>query len=178
MLKVEKTVTPSADQWDAIMIPNHWGFMATRHGEIIGKRGKPLKGCVDRCGYREVVLSENGKCKSYLVHRLILMTFCPRSDAEKFDVNHKNGNKLDNSIENLEWCTRSENTIHSYKNGLQAKATNVHGTYRVLNDEDFDVIRDLHHRGYLDKEIAQEIGCSRGLVSRKIREWGIRNDHD
>lgn len=178
MLTIEKTVLPSPEQWDAVMIPNHFGFMATRDGEIIGKRGKPLKGHIDRCGYREVLLSENGKSKSFLVHRLILMTFCPRSDADQFDVNHRNGNKLDNSLENLEWCTRSENVKHSYKNGLQSKATNLHGTYRVLAEVDFDIIRDLHHRGYLDREIAKEIGCSRGLVSKKIREWGIRNDHD
>jgi hypothetical protein len=168
----------NAEQFEIAMIPNHYGFMASKQGEIIGKRGKPLKGHIDRCGYREVLLSENGKSKNYLVHRLVMMTFCPRSDSGELDVNHKNGNKLDNSLENLEWCTRSQNIRHSYDNGLQEKVTNIHGSFRVLNERDFDVIRDLHHRGYLDKEIAKEIGCSRGLVSRKIREWGIRNDHD
>lgn len=161
-----------------VMIPNHFGFMATIDGDIIGKRGKPLKGHIDRCGYREVLLSENGKTKNYLVHRLILATFRPISNMEDYDVNHKNGDKLDNRLSNLEWCTRSANITHSYRNGLQAKVTNLHGTYRVLTETDFDIIRDLHHRGYLDREIAREIGCSRGLVSRKIREWGIRNDHD
>ena len=149
-----------------------------KNGEIIGKRGKPLKGHIDRCGYREVLLSENGTTKNHLVHRLILATFRPIANMEDYDVNHKNGDKLDNRLENLEWCTRSENISHSYRNGLQTKVTNPHGTYRVLNENDFDIIRDLHHRGYLDREIAVEVGCSRGLVSRKIREWGIRNDHD
>lgn len=137
-----------------------------------------MVGRIDRWGYKEVLLSENGKCKSYLAHRLILGAFCPDSDSDGLNVNHKNGNKADNRVENLEWCTKSENTRHSYDNRLQSKVTNRHGTYRVLAEEDFDIIRDLHHRGYLDKEIAQEIGCSRGLVSRKIREWGIRNAHD
>lgn len=64
------------------------------------------------------------------------------------------------------------------KHGLQTKVTNPHGTYKVLDEDDLDTIRDLHHRGCYDFEIAKEIGCSRSLVSRKIREWGIRNDYD
>lgn len=168
----------TVEKFETAMIPNHYGYMATQQGEIIGKRGKVLKGCVDRCGYKEVGFSENGKTKMYLVHRLVLATFRPVRNMDELDVNHINGNKLDNRLDNLEWCTRSQNIRHSYDNGLQKKVTNIHGSFRVLNETDFDVIRDLHHRGYLDKEIAKEIGCSRGLVSRKIREWGIRNDHD
>ena len=52
-----------------IDVHNHPGFKATKNGQIIGKRGKPLKGHIDRCGYKEVILSENGTSKSYLVHR-------------------------------------------------------------------------------------------------------------
>lgn len=167
-----------SEKFKVAMIPNHFGYMATEQGEIIGKRGNVLKGFVDRCGYKEVGFSENGKTKFYLVHRLVLATFRPVSNMTELDVNHINGNKLDNRLDNLEWCTRSQNIRHSYNNGLQKKVTNIHGSFRVLDETDFDVIRDLHHRGYLDKEIAEEVGCSRGLVSRKIREWGIRNDHD
>lgn len=67
---------------------------------------------------------------------------------------------------------------HSYKNGIQKVVTNPHGSFKVLSEEDIQTIRDLHHRGVIDGEIAKEIGCSRSLVSRKIREMGIRNDHD
>lgn len=160
-----------------VEMSNHPGFKCTTDGVIIGKRGKPLKGHIDRCGYHEVLLSENGKTNQYRVHRLVAETFLP-NPSNLPCVNHKDGNKLNNHISNLEWCTKSENIKHSYKNGLQTKVTNPHGTYRVLNETDFDIIRDLHHRGYPDWQIAKEIGCSRSLVSRKIREWGIRNDKD
>ena len=159
-------------------IRGHPDYRVTRDGEVIGKRGKRMIGHVDRCGYRNVLLTENGRGKNYLVHRLVLETFSPVPNMENLFVNHKNGNKLDNRFDNLEWCTRSENTKHSYRNGLQKRATNQHGTYRVISEADIDIIRDLHHRGYWDFEIAKEIGCSRSLVSRKIREMGIRNDHD
>lgn len=154
-------------------------YKVTKDGQVIGKRGKPMKGHIDRCGYREVILSYYPNIqKQALVHRLVLSTFAPIENMELYDVNHKNGNKLDNRLENLEWCTRSENIKHSYKNGLQTNVTNPHGTYKVLDEKDYEIIRDLHHRGVLDREIAKELGCSRSLVSRKIREWGIRNDKD
>lgn len=155
-------------------ILGHESYKCSKDGTIVGKYGKRLKGHVDRCGYREVILSENGKCKNYLVHRLILSTFKPSENDSTNYVNHKNGNKLDNKLDNLEWCTKSENTIHSYRTGLQKYATNPYGTFRVLTSEDEDKIRELYGLGLIDREIAAEIGCSREIVGRKIRNMGLR----
>lgn len=149
------------------------GYFVSPKGNVYNKHGEVMQGAVDRCGYRHVILNRKNKN----VHRLIAEAFIPNPKHLRC-VNHKDGNKLNNSVENLEWCTHSQNTRHSYRNGLQSEVGNKHGVYRVLEEVDFEIIRDLHHRGYIDKEIAAEIGCSRGLVSRKIREWGIRSDHD
>lgn len=154
-------------------LKEHPRFFATKEGEIIGKRGKPLVGHIDRCGYREVLLSENGKTKNYFVHRLVAQAFIPNPDNLPC-VNHRDGNKLNNSVDNLEWCTHRENTKHSFRIGLQKVVTNQHGTFRVLNDEDLRFIRDAKKLGYsTDAEIAEVIGCSRELVGRKRRELGI-----
>lgn len=152
----------------------HEGFQCSSDGFVIGKRGKPMKGRVDRCGYREVVLSEKGSSRQVLVHRLILSSFYPIKNMENLDVNHINGDKLDNRLENLEWCTRSENIIHSYENGLQKNVTNPHGTYKVLTKSQLNIIRGLHELGFVDSKIAECIGCTRGLVSRKIRGMKLR----
>ena len=70
MIKLENVVLASPDQMEKD-IPNHPGFKARTDGTIIGKRGRPMKGHVDSCGYREVLLSENGKTNNARVHRLM-----------------------------------------------------------------------------------------------------------
>lgn len=68
-------------------------------------------------GYMRIALKNKDKVKDYLVHRLVAKTFIPNPENKRF-VNHKNGNKEDNRVENLEWCTQKENMQHAVKNGL------------------------------------------------------------
>lgn len=172
MIKIENTEVVG---WEhAISIPDFPEYKVTKNGDVIGKRGKVMTGHVDRCGYKEVLLSYYPNFKNVLVHRLVLSTFKPVPNMDELDVNHKDGNKLNNSLDNLEWCTRSENINHSYRNGLQKVATNPHGTFNVLSQEQTERIYQLHSEGMIDREIAKVIGCSRELVGRKIRKAGLR----
>jgi len=68
--------------------------------------------------YTFINLNKHGVKKQYLLHRIIAMSFIP-NPINKPEVNHIDGNKLNNNIENLEWCTSSENQKHAYKTGLQ-----------------------------------------------------------
>lgn len=67
--------------------------------------------------YLKSYLSKNGKKKSYQIHRLVAIAFIPNVQ-NKPQVNHIDGNKSNNNILNLEWCTNSENQIHAYRMGL------------------------------------------------------------
>ena len=78
---------------------------------------------ISREGYARVSLFKNGISKKYSVHRLVAIVFIDNKE-NKSDVNHKDGNKLNNNINNLEWVSKSENVKHSInilknKNGLK-----------------------------------------------------------
>jgi hypothetical protein len=68
-------------------------------------------------GYPAVDICTNGKRKIQKIHRLVALAFIPNEEG-KGDVNHKDGNKLNNYVENLEWMTRKENIQHAWDNGL------------------------------------------------------------
>ena len=72
----------------------------------------------EKQGYRQVGLldSKRKKYKVFRIHRLVAEAFIPKV-KDKNQINHKNGNKEDNNVKNLEWCTPSENLKHSYKIG-------------------------------------------------------------
>ena len=76
-----------------------------------------------RNGYVYQMLYKNGKEKLLRVHRLVAMAFLPNSNNLP-QVNHKDGNKQNNSVDNLEWCEQSDNMKHAYKNGLQIPSEN------------------------------------------------------
>lgn len=102
------------------------GYFASPRGNIYNRHGNLMACAVDHCGYRYTILNR----KNRNVHRVIAEAFIPNPDNLPC-VNHKDGNKLNNSVNNLEWCTRSENVLHSFRNGLQKKITNQYGTFEV-----------------------------------------------
>lgn len=69
---------------------------------------------LDYKGYKKVKLCKEGQCKLVFVHRLVASAFLEKPDGKNI-VNHRDGNKQNNNVGNLEWCTDSENQIHSYR---------------------------------------------------------------
>lgn len=94
-------------------------------------KGKVLKPFYTKWGYKRIGLSKNGKVKYYCIHKLVAEAFLPNPENKR-QVNHINGIKDDNRLENLEWCTQRENNIHAYKTGLNKGTKGISYKNRCL----------------------------------------------
>jgi hypothetical protein len=100
-------------------------YLVSISGEIYSiKTKKLLKQMQTEKGYLVVELWVNYKRKSVKVHRLVAETFIENPFGKK-EINHKDGNKSNNHVNNLEWCSRTENMKHAYKTGLRTSRKGV-----------------------------------------------------
>lgn len=116
-----------------ILIDNKYSI--TEDGTVINNKTKQVKKAhIDRYGYLHMRLSD--KNKKYFVHRLVALTYIENPD-NKETVNHKDGNKLNNHISNLEWMTNKENLKHAYNNnltkGIPVKCTKTGKTWNSIS---------------------------------------------
>lgn len=81
------------------------------------RSGAILSISTNSCGYSVTSLSKEGRRKQFRVHRLVAQSFLTE-EKSKNEVNHKDGDKSNNKVENLEWCDRLENMRHAYEKGL------------------------------------------------------------
>ena len=135
---------------------------------------KLKKTFIGKQGYERVELSKNGKIKKYNVHRIVANVFIS-NPLNKETVNHINGIKTDNRVENLEWATRSENELHAYKIGLaknSEKQRNVARLYCKENKIKSIIQLDLDGNFIKEwksaKEVEEKINISRKNISQCI----------
>ncbi len=98
-------------------------YEITKDGKCINKKtGKIKNTFISNSGYERVNLWNKGKQKKFSIHQLVAIKYLNNSNNYE-QINHKDGNKLNNNVNNLEWCTQSENMKHAYKMGLQKSKT-------------------------------------------------------
>ncbi len=143
-------------------------YQVSDHGRIRGLKGLRASGD-NGAGYRIMPLNRNGGQKMNYVHRLVAKHFIPNPD-DLSQVNHKDGNKSNNHIDNLEWVSPSQNINDAHNKGQMVKRTREVKTLNIQTD---DVIRAMYLRykqtGKVG-ETAREFGIPRTTLSSIVNK--------
>lgn len=143
------------------------GLSVNRLGEVLGMRGRPVKPWSQR-GY--LFAKSTKPYKSWSIARLVAECFIPNPENKK-EVNHKNGIKNDNRVENLEWATRSENQKHAFRMGLQKPNYGEKAGGVKLRSHQVIEIRKLSKSGigstFLAKKYGVNHACIHSIVNNK-----------
>lgn len=142
-----------------------------------GKSDFPIRGRIRafniRNNYFGCTVNKDNKKIHISVHRFVAIHFIPNPE-NKPQVNHIDGNKLNNNVENLEWCTAKENTKHAIKNGLLVHKRGEQKTQSILTEEAVIEIRKIDKYDIDAKNLAQiKYGVSRSAINDVIarRKW-------
>ena len=154
--------TLKANEIDLIIYKN--GIIKTNDNKVFKKYITPN-------GYEQITVGKGYKRKKYLVHRLVAQAFIDNPE-NKPCVNHKDGNKLNNNVNNLEWCTYSENELHShrilgkkttYSNIKKMVENHIKNSNKKVQKEDFDGIIITIYNSL--SEASTKTGISEGNIS-------------
>lgn len=148
------------------------GYTVYDDGTVIGPRGKPLAPVPNRCGYGRITLCHDGKRPLVFVHRLVAEAFLPKVEGKEC-VNHKDGDKRNNRIDNLEWVTHAENHKHAYQIGRKGSNCNKNGrvsgsknSMSKLTEAQALAIKALVAKGEPQRSVATRFGVNQALVWR------------
>ena len=111
----------------------------TKEGVVINlKTNRKYKGTIANNGYLHWQTTKNNKHYDWSIHRLIAIKYIPNPNNYPI-INHIDGNKLNNLVSNLEWCTSSENKIHAFSLGLMTQK----GSYNVMSKLDEEKVEEI-----------------------------------
>jgi len=125
--------------------------------------GKILKQRIISSGYCGISLCRNGDQHDAIVHRLVMAAFVGQCPEGK-EVNHKDGDKTNNRLDNLEYVTQSENMIHAFDTGLHSLGGEKNNMSK-LTEENVHEIRRLLRAGLTHKSISALFNVSRSCIS-------------
>lgn len=149
-------------EWE--IIPNTKNnYLVSRKGEVWSVRsGRELR-LSNNKGYKVVNL---GRGKQYKVHRLVLSTFDPVGNWESLQVNHIDGDKTNNALSNLEWCTGKENIHHANKTGLNCQKGSGNNASKLIEPQVRCIKQLLKEGKYSISEIAKMFLVNRSTIER------------
>ena len=152
-------------------------YSVSNLGRVRNDKTKKFLAPRDLHGYKRVAIYVDNKATDLRIHRLVAMAFIPNPE-NKPQVNHINGNRSDNNVTNLEWCTNSENQIHAYKTGLRGTESNsesARGTRNPnckLSEKDVQDIR-IKLKTHTGAELARQYNVTPSTISniKNSKKW-------
>lgn len=146
-------------------------FEISTTGLIRNQKSKvPVTLCQTKNGYLKTNIFHNGKRYSQLVHRIVLREFTHKSSLQ---VNHKDGNKKNNHLTNLEYVTQSENIKHAFRLGIQCHTGEKNPAHKLAEADIKSIRKMAAERRISQRQIAREFGISQSSVSKIInrKKW-------
>ncbi len=144
-----------------------YDYLISNYGNIYSnKTNKILSQYIDENRYHRISLQIKNKRLSFKVSRLVLMTFNPILTPELYQANHKNGNKSENGIWNLEWTTQIENIYHAYMTGLINNGLYKKHSSTYLNDIKVHEICNYLQDGYNYNQICEFMNIDKNEYRR------------
>lgn len=148
-------------------IPNYKGYYITTDGDVYSTKKSKLpvkmKSNIDTSNYYRITLiTKPNEAKTLLVHRLVAITYIPNPDNLP-QVNHKDGNKLNNNVDNLEWVTAGDNQRHAYDTGLKS-VSGESNPRSILKEDQVLLIYNQLKEGRRVIDIAKEYGATTGMI--------------
>ena len=158
---------------------NFTGYQISTDGVVTSvNTGKKIKPQKNNCGYLRVQLCRGKENPRFFVHRMVAELYIPNPNNLP-QVNHIDGNKLNNHASNLEWCTASHNITHSFRH-LGKKPTRLCGNdnpKQKITSEQIEMAKSRQISGELLKDIAAEIGVNRkylgSLLSGRVKRVAV-----
>ena len=139
-------------------------YIIDRLGNVYNKKSeKRLKNILTSGGYYRVQISIKSKSISLSVHRLVALAFIPNPE-NKPDVNHKDGDKSHNYVENLEWATKSENVKHAFAHGLNSNAGEMNPKSKLTEKDVIKIWNDIR-KGMNFTTIGNKYSVSKATIS-------------
>ena len=135
-----------------------------KNGSMRKHKGRVLKPHISHRGYERLTLCNDNGCNNKSVHRLVLEAFKPHANMIDLQVNHIDGNKLNNHLTNLEWVTGRDNMSHAYDMGLIDNEGERNPNAKLSNDDVLEILQRLD-TGELHENIALDYGVSRRSIS-------------
>ncbi len=136
-------------------------YLINEHGDILSLKDNSIKNTnISKNGYVHVHLMLNGKREEKLLHRLVALHFLPNPYGHP-QVNHIDGDKTNNDISNLEWCSREQNIQHSLETGLRKGFMSLNDKRKYLKEV---------FQGAIVSDIAERIGRHPNTLSKMLRD--------